>query len=380
MNKKEIAEIKKQFTPANCAITRICGCYVDAEKNKKTKIKEAFLSLPEEEMFKYFDIFKKTMSGRLGKSLMNLEFPLAQEKEGGTQEFLMRIRASKLKDDDLLDEFYDKVIENYDYPENYYIVLIHAVYDIPGKASDGTEMHDASEEIYEHILCSICPVNLSKAGLSYDVAENNIKDRIRDWVVSRPETGFLFPVFNDRSTDIHGVLYYSKKPEDLQPEFIENALGCTFPMSAGSQKDTFHAVVMNTLGEECDYTVVKNIHDNLNEMIEETKDAPEVPVLTKPEVKRLLAKSGVADEKIEIFDNNFDTIAGEKASFLATNIAETRKFSIETPDVSIKVNPDRTDLVETKMIDGKQCLVIEINDQVEVNGVPVRTLPIGTVE
>ena len=148
MNKKEITEIKKQFTPANCAITRICGCYVDAEKNKKTKIKEAFLSLPEEEMFKYFDIFKKTMSGRLGKNLMNLDFPLAQEKEGGTQEFLMRIRASKLKDDELLDEFYDKVIENYDYPENYYIVIIHAAYDIPGKASDGTDMHDSSEEIY----------------------------------------------------------------------------------------------------------------------------------------------------------------------------------------------------------------------------------------
>lgn len=133
MNKKEIAEIKKQFTPVNCTITRICGCYVDAEKNKKTKIKEAFLSLPEEEMFKYFDIFKKTMSGRLGKNLMNLDFPLSQEKKGGTQEFLMRIRASKLKNDELLDELYDKVIENYDYHENYYIVLIHAVYDIQEK-------------------------------------------------------------------------------------------------------------------------------------------------------------------------------------------------------------------------------------------------------
>ena len=177
--------------------------------------------------------------------------------------------------------------------------------------------------------------------------------------------------FNDRSTDVHGALYYSKKPEDLQPEFIEQVLGCTLPMSAGGQKDTFHAVVMNTLGEECDYEIVKNIHDNLNEIIEEAKDTPEVPVLTKPEVKSLLAKSGVADEKIEIFDTSFDNIAGEKASFLATNIAETRKFSIETPDVSIQVNPDRTDLVETKMIDGRRCLVIEINDQVEVNGVPV---------
>lgn len=309
-----------------------------------------------------------------------MEFPLEQELSGGTQEFLLQLRDSKLQDDMLIEEFYQKIIENYNYGENYYIILIHVAYDIPGKSTDGTEMFDASDEVFEYVLCSICPVHLSKEGLCYNPETNHVENRIRDWIVEPPVKGFLFPVFNDRSTDIHGVLYYSKKPEDLQPEFIENALGCTFPMSAGSQKDTFHAVVMNTLGEECDYTVVKNIHDNLNEMIEETKDAPEVPVLTKPEVKRLLAKSGVADEKIEIFDNNFDTIAGEKASFLATNIAETRKFSIETPDVSIKVNPDRTDLVETKMIDGKQCLVIEINDQVEVNGVPVRTLPIGTVE
>ena len=380
MNKKEVLELRKQFKPEDCSITRICGCYVDGEKEIKSQTKDAFLSLPEEEIFKYLNIFKQTLSGTIGKNLLNMEFPLEQELSGGTQEFLLQLRDSKLQDDMLIEEFYQKIIENYNYGENYYIILIHVAYDIPGKSTDGTEMFDASDEVFEYVLCSICPVHLSKEGLCYNPETNPVENRIRDWIVEPPVKGFLFPVFNDRSTDIHGVLYYSKKPEDLQPEFIENALGCTFPMSAGSQKDTFHAVVMNTLGEECDYTVVKNIHDNLNEMIEETKDAPEVPVLTKPEVKRLLAKSGVADEKIEIFDNNFDTIAGEKASFLATNIAETRKFSIETPDVSIKVNPDRTDLVETKMIDGKQCLVIEINDQVEVNGVPVRTLPIGTVE
>ena len=207
MNKKEISEIKKQFTPANCTIDRICGCYVDGDKNKKTEVKEAFLSLSEEEMFKYFDIFKKTLSGTLGKNLMNMEFPLEQEADGGTQEFLMRLRASRLTDDALLEAFYDKIIENYDYPENYYIILIHAVYDIPGKASDGTEMFDASEEIYDHILCSICPVKLSKAGLCYNAETNNIEDRIRDWIVEMPDVGFLFPQFNARSTDIHGMLY-----------------------------------------------------------------------------------------------------------------------------------------------------------------------------
>ena len=163
MNKKEISEIKKQFTPENCSITRICGCYVDGEKNKKTELKEAFLSLSEEEMFKYFEIFRKSLSGTIGKNLMNMEFPLDQETEGGTQHFLMKLRESKLTDDALIESFYDRIIETYDYPENYYIILIHGVYDIPGKSSDGAEMFDASDEIYDHIMCCICPVKLSKA-------------------------------------------------------------------------------------------------------------------------------------------------------------------------------------------------------------------------
>ena len=187
MNKKEISEIKKQFTPDRCSITRICGCYVDGEKNKKTELKEAFLSLSEEESFKYFEIFKKTLSGTIGKNLINMEFPLEQEKEGGTQEFLLRLRGSKLQDNDLIEEFYDKIIEYYDYGENYYIILIHAVYDIPGRSSDGLEMFDASDEIYDHILCSICPVKLSKAGLCYNAETNNIEDRIRDWIVEMPD-------------------------------------------------------------------------------------------------------------------------------------------------------------------------------------------------
>ena len=164
MNKKEILEIRKQFTPANCAITRICGCYVDHEKNKKLESKEAFLSLPEEEAFKYFDIFKKTLSGTVGKNMLNLEFPLEAEMPGGTQEFLLKLRDSRLEDDMLLDEFYDKVIATYEYAENYYIILIHAMYDIPGKTSDGLEMFDASDEVYEYLLMSICPVSLSKRG------------------------------------------------------------------------------------------------------------------------------------------------------------------------------------------------------------------------
>lgn len=374
MNKKEILEIRKQFTPANCAITRICGCYVDHEKTKKMESKEAFLSLPEEEAFKYFDIFKKTLSGTVGKNMLNLEFPLDAEMPGGTQEFLLKLRESKLEDDMLLEEFYDKVIATYDYAENYYIILIHAMYDIPGKSTDGMEMFDASDEVYEYLLMSICPVSLSKAGLSYNAEDNRIQDRIRDWIVDMPAKGFLFPAFNDRSTDLHSVLYYTKKSEDLQPEMIDQLLGAQMPMSADTQKETFQMIIEDTLGEDGDYETVRNIHETLNDLIEEHKEEPEPLSLDKTEMKKIFEQSGVDAEKMENFDRNFEENAGEKASLLATNIAETRKFNIETPDVVIKVNPDRADLVETRIIDGRQCLVIPVDDHIEVNGISVRTI------
>lgn len=374
MNKKEVLEIRKQFTPANCAITRIAGCYVDHEKNKKMESKSAFLSLPEEEAIKYFDIFKKTLSGTMGKNMLNMEFPIDQEMPGGTQEFLMKLKASKLEDDMLLEEFYDKVIATYEYAENYYIILIHAMYDVPGRSSDNLEMFDASDEVYEYLVCSICPVSLSKAGLSYNAESNCIQDRIRDWVVDMPDKGFLFPAFNDRSTDIHGVLYYTKKSEDLQPELIEQLLGARMPMSANTQKETFQMLIEDTLGEDGDYETIRNIHDTLNDMIEEHKEEQEPLQLDKTDVRKVFEKSGVSSEKMECFDQNYEETAGEKTSLLATNITETKKFQIETPDIVIKVNPERADLIETRVIDGRQCLVIAVDDHIEVNGVNVRTL------
>ena len=374
MNKKEISEIKKQFSPANCSITRICGCYVDGEKNKKTELKEAFLSLSEEEMFKYFEIFKKTLSGTVGKNLLNMDFPLSQEEPGGTQEFLLRLRSSKLQDNELIEAFYDKIIENYDYGENYYIILIHAVYDIPGKSSDGQEMFDASDEIYEHILCSICPVKLSKAGLCYNAETNSIQDRIRDWIVEMPDLGFLFPVFNDRSTDIHSILYYTKNAEELRSTFIDEVFGCTTPLSAGGQRDSFNALVEETLGEDCAYDTVLNIHEKLTELVEAQKDEPEPVVLTKSEVKRLFEDCGVEEKKLESFDEQYEMAAGEKTALMASNITNTRRFEIKTPDVVIHVEPDRAELVETRVIDGRHCLVIPMEDNVEVNGIRVTML------
>lgn len=380
MNKKEVLEIRKQFSPQNCAITRICGCYVDGDKEKKLEFKEAFLSLPEEEEFKYFDLFKRTLSGTVGKNLLNMSFPLDEELKGGAQEFLMQLKDSKLTDDMLVSEFYDKVIENYDFGEHYLILLIHAAYDVPGKASDGMEMYDASDTVYDYILCSICPVSLSKAGLCYNAEHNSIEDRIRDWIVNDPISGFLFPAFNDRAQDVHSLLYYSKKPEELQEVFLTQVLGCSQVLSAGTQKESFQAMIADTLGEDCSYSVIRNIHENLNILIEENKEEPEPLELGKLEVRRLFSLSGVPEENLEGFDREFDEAVGEKASLLASNIASTKKFNIKTPDIVINVNPDRTDLVDVRIVDGRKCLVIPVDDQVEVNGIEVRMDPEAGIE
>ncbi len=243
------------------------------------------------------------------------------------------------------------------------------------------EMYDASDSVYNYILCSICPVHLSKPGLGYNTEKNCIENRTQDWIVDQPVKGFLFPCFNDRYTDIHSMLYYTKNAAELQEDFIQKMFGCSrIPLAADTQKETFNALLADTLGEDCDYDVIKNIHETLNTKMEEFKDEPEPLELGKQEVRRLLEDSGVPDEKLEEFDQRYDERAGEATSFLASNIANTRGFHIETADVVVQVKPEAADLVETKFIGGRQCLVIAINEHVEVNGVNVKVLQDGGEE
>ena len=371
MNKKEISEIKKQFTQERCTITRICGCYVDGEKERKAEMKEAFLSLPEEEMFKYFELFRKNLSGTLGKNLINMEFPLAAENEGSAHDLLMRLRESRLTDDILLDTFYDKILDSIDLEGSFLILLIHAVYDIPGKSTDGQEMFDASDEVYDYLLCTVCPVKLTKPGLCYNAERGAIENRIRDWLVEAPATGFLFPAFNDRSTDIHSLLFYSKDADLFQARLIEDVLRCTLPLPVTGQKETFNTLVEETLGEDCDFDTVRAIHERLAERLGETKDAAEPLTLSAPDMKRLLYESGADEERLSGFDDRYEEAAGKHTALLAANVTSTRKFEVRTPDVIIQVSPDKAALLETRIIDGRQCLVIPMDEHVEVNGICV---------
>lgn len=371
MNKREVTEIKKLFTPQSCSITRICGCYVDGEKNKKTEYKEAFLSLPEEEMFKYFEILRQSLTGPVGKYLLNLEFPVEAEKEGGQQDFLLRLRDSRLKDNDLLEEFYDRIIESYDHTGNYLILVIHDCYDVPGIAKDGTKLHDASEEVYDYILACICPVDLSKPGLNYNAAQNAFQNRVRDWVVGAPETSFIFPAFNQRSADVHSTLYYSKDTENLHDNFVHSVLGCPVPLSVKDQNKAFQAFISALLGCQCSFNNMKKIYDNLTEIAAEHEHDPEVFAIDKNAMKSILISSEISEELMEEFDTVFDTTIGSETCLVLPNILRSGQFEIKSELFELKMEGEHaTGRIEEKIVDGKRCLVIDPSGtNVEVNGI-----------
>lgn len=372
MTRKELNEIKSQYTLEDCGILRLCGCYVDGERNKITQFNENFLNLPEEEKHKYFDIFKKTLSGTPGKNLVDMKFNVDAYADEGARTFLMNLRDSGLKDDRLLNEFYDRIINNYSYVGNYLILLINQVYDIPAVTTDNIEMDDASDEVYSYILCSICHVNLSKPGLGYDEEDNNFHDKKQNHMVDVPDVGFLFPAFNKRSADEDMTLFYTKDVSEFEDGLIDCLLDCAVPLPAKQQKETFTSLVNEALGEEADLEIVKNIHENLEQIIEEKKQESPAPVmLYKTEMKDLLEKSGVKEEKLENFEEHFEMAAGEHGKLVASNVSSGKKFEVKTPDVVIKINSDKTDIVSTQVIDGRQCLVIQIDERLEVNGISV---------
>ena len=470
MRKKDILELKKRFKKDHCTFTKMCGCYVNGEKNVLLKFRETFLNLEEDDYFKYLEIAKKVLSGTIGNNILELNFELNEEHINEKQLSFMKLKNSGLKDDALLDEFYNSIIENYDYTGNFLILIFHDAYDVITKTKDNAKL-DESEEVYEYILCAICPVELSKAGLRYFEEENTIKSRSRDWVVQAPSNGFVFPAFINRSSDVNSIMYYTKNAKDTHPELMENALGCPSKQTATEQKSLFNDIIRDAIGadeKKSDHFFME-IQESLNNRIEEHntihEDSDDPIILTNDIVQDILAESGVPQEittKIEksysknfgdtppiaevlidnkalaakaqkkkeemlekqvrilqsklertqenmikssdeISDNtnemysNITEVATDIINEETTNVAEIHDEiditvkteneiesninvndnlentddSVLDADIVVKVNPEKVEKIETKIIDGKKYMVIPIddNEQANVNGV-----------
>ncbi len=414
MTKKDILELKKRLNKTDCSITKLCGCYVDGNKNKVLTLSETFLNLDDDEFYKYLDLSRKCLSGNVGNNLLQLEFPTEEEAPGGRQQFLMGIKESGLKNEELLDRFYDLVIENYDYAGNYLILLFKDAYDIITRTNDGLKL-DESEEVFDYLLCAICPVTLSKPGLGYREDENRIGARIRDWVVGAPDTGFIFPAFSDRSTDIHSLIYYIKDAKDSRPEFVENVLGCGSRRTATEQQQIFSSIVKQALAPERDDTeeVLLELQESFQDIAcpdeDEIFEESEPVLLTGELVDEVLTghnilgdtarhiKEGLSREfeaEPPMLRNLIDEKALEKNARkkeeegLRLQVQQLqRELASRTPpapgeqeaeisadaqyDVLLRVKPEKAAMIKSEMIDGQKCLIIPVdeNEQINLNGV-----------
>lgn len=424
MNKKEVLELKKRFKKDQATFTRLVGCYVDCNREKICKFGGKFLTLEEEEYYKYLEIANKVLSGTLGNNLLNLSFPIEEEQVGGRQQILMALRDTDLEDETLLDTYYDLVIDTYDEPGNYLILLYLDSYDVMTRTNDNINV-DESEEVYKYLMCAICPVSLSKPGLGYLESEKRIGPRIRDWVVGVPATGFLFPAFNDRSTDIHSTLFYTRNTKEPHSEFMTNGLGCGVERTATEQKMAFHSIVRNILGAEDDSTddVMLDIQQNLSDMADEyaeCHDTEEDPfILDKDVMSKVLNESNVSEEKINRIEKSMDEAFGKKlpvaenvidSKALVANELRVEKLALEdqvgeltlqlneknteleekttkllekqeeidnyvaetrTYDVVLRVKPEKAAQIKSQIINGEKCLVIPMkeNENATINGV-----------
>lgn len=371
MDKKSVAEIRKLLKANDSRIDRIRGCYVSEEGKIISELQDALGTMEEESLEKYCDIFRKTLTGKLGKSLFNMEFPLDAEGEGTAHDLLYRIEESALKDDELLREFYARIIDSYKCQGKYVILLVHGAYDIPGRTTDGQSLEDASDYVYSFVICSICPVALMKEGLCYDSEAGTFLNRLSDWAIGKPEAGFLFPAFNDRMPDIHSLLYYARRPDDLHEEIMSDMLQLSQPLPEADQKEIFKNMVEKTLGRDCTFENVKHINDAVHDIIEREKDSPEPAQIEKNQMKRLLSENGAQSEIIDSFDAAYDEAVGEGKALSAENIVSTGKMEVKSPHMKISVDADMTDMIRTKVIDGMEYLIIPVVDEVEVNGIRI---------
>lgn len=373
MNNKEIGEIRRHLRRDRSNITALYGCYVNDNKEIITQFRQSTGIMPENEGEKYFALLRRVLSGSIGKNLIDITFKTSQVADSPEHKMLMDLRKDQLKDEETLSNFFQKVISSVDIEGNYLILIGCDSYDVPFKSKDDLTQGDKSEETYSYLICAVCPVKQTKANLHYVPEEKLFHDGAMAQLVGAPAIGFLFPAFDNRSTNIYNALYYTHDIKISQDAFIESVFNTPVPQPAAEQKRSFEALLSTSLGEDCSLDVVQTVHDQICQRIELHKESkvPEPLLISKEDVKDVLASCGVSQEHMAKFSVDYDEVFGFEADIHPKNIIDEKHFEVKTPDVVIKVDPARSDLIETRIIGGVKYIMICADEEIEVNGVSI---------
>lgn len=373
MNKKEINEIKKNFSD-DCGfftVNRVITAFVDAEKNIKCKTNQLYSIIPQDESELIMANLKKVLSGRIGANLLEYSFPRDAYLEGGSQQFLYKVLKSRFNDEETVDEFLNAVTEKVEYISTYSVFAAHCTYSVFNKNKSG-DLDEEAESDYSFIITAVCPVNLRIDGLIYDETSNSIaKKEGSDRIVEFPTDGFLYPLFNDRSADVNGVMYYTKNAKKPNTSFIEEFLGCEFVMTGQSEKETFHSILNNVCGEELDYDLITTVNEKIQTIIDQNAHETEVTTIDNNKLSSILWEAGVSQEKLENLPKVYDKHMGDKP-MTAVNLVD-KKTVLTVPSITVNIGKDAVGKVKTQVIDGRRCLVIALDDpEISINGLETK--------
>ena len=374
MNEKEVGELRRRQRRDRSNMTAVFGCYVNENREIISQFRQSTGIMPENEADKYFGLLRKTLSGSLGRNLIDITFKTSQVAGSPEHKLLMDLRSSRLENEEIREEFLKKVIDTVTIEGNYLILMGCDSYDVPFKSKDDALQPDSAEETYQYILCAVCPVKQTKATLHYVPEEKLFHDGAMLQQVGPPAVGFLFPAFDNRATNIYNALYYTRDVKSSQEALVEAVFNAPIPMPAAEQKKSFEALLQTSLGEQCSLDVVQNVHDQLCQRMELHKESkvPEPLTVGKEDVKEVLSSCGVSEEHVAKFSVDYDAVFGFEAELHPKNIIDSKHFEIQTPDVVIKVDPTRSDLIETRIIGGVKYIMICADENVEVNGVSIQ--------
>jgi len=373
MNNRELSEIKRRINPEKTNISEIHCIYVNGAKQVISQSAESVSLLTEDEKLKYFALLKKAIGGTLGKNLANLEFDTNVVATSDEHKLLNKLRTSELKDSESMDKLISVLSENIELDGNNYLILLaEDNYDVPRRGNDGEYSGD-SEELFRYILCVVCPVKNGKSELGYDIDEKRFAFVSSGSTVCAPEFGFMYPAFDNRSTNLYGSLFYSKSAKDNHSELVNAIFNTESPMAPSTQNAAFSDAVSETLGNDGGFETAKNIQNQLIDIIEAHKESknPETLKLDSHQLANVLLNSGVTTEEVKAFEARIASDFGENAEINPANLINTKKLEVATPEIKISVNPMFSDLVKTSTINGKKCIVISCETGCEVNGIPI---------
>lgn len=373
MNKKEIGEIRRRIRRDRINMTAVHGCYVNDNNEIVSKFSRSMALMPENEAEKYMHLFRRTLYGTIGKNLIDIPFKTTQVADSPEHSLLMNLRKTDLKDEDLLTSFFEKIIEAQPLDTAYLILVGCDTYDVPFKNKNGERDTDNADETYKYLLCAICPVKQTKPTLHYVPDEKEFQDGGITNFAAAPELGFLFPAFDDRATNLYNALLFSHKAKDNYTGFISAIFNTPAPLPAEEQKKSFQNILSKSLEEKCSMDVIQAVHNELHQKIELHKASkiPEALTISKSEIRQILTDCGVDEAKIAKFSVEYDSCFGTEAELHPCNLVCDKNFEVTTPNVSIRVTPNRADLIETRVIGGIKYILIAADETVEVNGVSI---------